>query len=239
MAIGGGGAPVGREAPATESCEVLDFGESPLEWKLLPPLSIGRVMPDAVLLPDGSVLVMNGSFAGKADDAVNPVFSVEMFNPATNQWQQMSPLRVPRLYHSTALLLPDGTVITAGTDEAFNVEPFHYPEYRLEIFRPPYLFRGPRPQVGGAPGSIHYGEPFDVECDHPAEIQSAALIRPGAVTHSFNSEQRHVGLSILARSPDLKLEAPPNPNIAPPGYYLLFVLNAEGVPSVGRFVHLS
>jgi hypothetical protein len=239
MMIGGGGAPVGRDTPATESCEVLDFGESPLVWKLLPPMSIARVMPDAVLLPDGTVMVMNGSFAGKADDAVNPVYSTELYDPAANVWKPMSPLRVPRLYHSTALLLPDGTVMTAGTDEAFNVDPFHYPEYRLEIFKPPYLFRGARPQVTAAPGSVHYGETFEVECDSPGAVQSAALVRSGAVTHSFNSDQRHVGLTIAAKSPALRLAAPPNANIAPPGYYILFVLNAEGVPSVGKFVNLS
>jgi hypothetical protein len=197
-------------------------------------------MPDAVLLPDGTVLVMNGSSAGKADDAVNPVFQSELYNPATNTWQTMGETRIPRLYHATALLLPDGTVMTAGMDEEFNPDPFHYPEYRLEIFYPPYLFKGPRPELQAVPATINYGVPFQVGCDNSSAIQSAVLLRCGSVTHSFNMDQRYVGLEISARSAaTLTLESPPNGKVAPPGYYLLFGLTATGIPSLGKFVQLT
>ena len=239
LVIGGGGLPEARSTPATNTCEILDLNDAAPSWKSIAPMTTPRVMPDAVLLPDGTVLVMNGSSAGKADDAVNPVFQSELYNPSTNTWQTMGETRIPRLYHATALLLPDGTVMTAGMDEEFNPDPFHYPEYRLEIFYPPYLFKGPRPDLQAVPPTINYGVPFQVGCDNPSAIQSAALLRCGSVTHSFNMDQRHVGLDISARSAaTLTLESPPNGNIAPPGYYLLFVLTAAGIPSLGKFIQL-
>jgi hypothetical protein len=149
-------------------------------------------------------------------------------------------MRVPRLYHSTALLLPDGTVMTAGLDEAFNVEPYKYPEYRLEVFRPPYLFRGPRPVVDSAPQMITYGDAFEISTSTPQSIDAVALLRTGSVTHSFNMDQRYVELIITARlSGALIVQAPPNANIAPPGYYLLFIRDEHGVPSEARFVRID
>jgi hypothetical protein len=240
LVIGGGGLPESRFTPATASCEILDLDDSNPEWKSIEPMSTPRVMPDAVLLPDGTVLVMSGSSAGKADDAVDPVFTTEIYDPMANTWRPMGDTRIPRLYHATALLLPDGTVMTAGMDEEFNPEPFHYPEYRLEIFRPPYLFNGPRPQLQSAPSAITYGMVFGVQSDDAAAIQSFALVRAGSVTHSLNMDQRHVSLVIAARSATtIAVKAPPHANIAPPGCYLLFALNAAGVPSIGRFVFVS
>lgn len=239
LLIGGGGLPEARSTPATSTCEILDLEDAALAWKSAPPMSMPRVMPDAVLLPDGTVLVMNGSSAGKADDAVNPVFQSEIYNPGTNAWQPMDNTRIPRLYHATALLLPDGTVMTAGMDEEFNPDPFHYPEYRLEVFYPPYLFKGPRPAIQSISPTINYGAPFQLSCTDAAAIQSAALLRSGCVTHSFNMDQRHIGLKILARSGNtLTLEGPLNAKIAPPGQYLLFILNAVGVPSIAKFIQL-
>jgi hypothetical protein len=240
LVIGGGGLPEGRTTPATNTCEVLDLSDAALEWKPIAPMPATRVMPDAVLLPDGTVLVMNGSSAGQADDAASPVFQSELYDPKTNTWKSMAETRIPRLYHATALLLPDGTVMTAGMDEEFNPEPFHYPEYRIEVFYPPYLFRGPRPEIQAVPNTIHYGVPFQVQSDTPVDVYSAALLRCGAVTHSFNMDQRHVGLKIAARGVStVTIESVPNANIAPPGYYLLFVLTADGVPSTGTFVKLE
>jgi hypothetical protein len=196
-----------------------------------------RVMPDVVLLPDATVLVMNGSSTGVADDGITPVFGADLYDPATGSWAAMRPMRVPRLYHSTALLLPDGRVLTAGKDEEFNPDPFKYSEYRIEIFSPPYLFRGLRPAITNAPGSITYGASFAVQTPNGAAISAAALIRPGAVTHSFNANQRYVGLSIISHTAgSVTLQAPPTSTIAPPGHYMLFLLNNAGVPSVGHFL---
>ena len=240
MVIGGGSLPGGLSTPATNTCEILDFGDPVLKWKAASPMQAARVMPDSVLLPDGTVLVMNGSASGKADNAADPVFQTDLYDPVTDKWTTMCDTRIPRLYHATALLLADGTVLTAGTDEQYNPEPFHYPEYRLETFYPPYLFRGPRPQLHAAPGTVAYGTNFEIQCDDANSVASVAMLRNGSVTHSFNMDQRYVGLHIANRSGStVTVAAPPNGNVAPPGFYLLFVLNVDGVPSAAQSVHLS
>ena len=239
MMMGGGGTPVSVRTPATRSCEILDLGAASPTWALAAPMARPRVMPDAVLLPDGTVLVMNGSSTGFADNGANPVYDAELYNPATNIWTTLCPMQVPRLYHATALLLPDGRVMTAGTDSVWNPDPFHEAELRVEVFSPPYLFRGARPSIHSAPAEVRYNATFAVETPDAAAIASVALIRCGSVTHSFNSDQRHVGLSITGRTSNtLTLRAPPNGFIAPPGYYMLFILNGSAVPSVARFVRL-
>jgi hypothetical protein len=244
LLIGGGGVPPSTDAAATDTCELLDVEDAPLRWQAAAQMAHPRVMPDAVLLPDGTVLVVNGSRAGWSHDANQPVYEAEIFDPATGAWSQVCARRVPRLYHSSAVLLPDGRVLTAGSDETYNIEPFHRHELRIEIFSPPYLFRGPRPQFAGGSGAvpeeIGYGAAFEVETPDAAAVRSAALLRPGAATHSMNMEQRFVGLRIASRSAGaLELEAPPGGAIAPPGYYMLFLISDAGVPSVARIVRLS
>jgi hypothetical protein len=195
-------------------------------------------MPDAVLLPDGNVLVMNGSSSGYADNGANPVWEAELYNPAANTWTTLCAMQVPRLYHATALLLPDGRVMTAGTDSLWNPDPFHHAELRVELFEPPYLFGGPRPVIAGAPATIAYGAPFAVETPDATSITAASLLRCGSCTHSFNPDQRYVGLVITARDAgSITVLAPPDGFVAPPGYYMLFILR-EGIPSVARFMRL-
>ena len=110
--------------------------------------------------------------------------------------------------------------MTSGSDHDFNVPPFNYAELRLEFFSPPYLFRGPRPVITNVPQEIAYGSGFTVRTSNASSIASAALLRPGAATHSLNMEQRYVGLSIQSRtSQSLTLQAPPDGFVAPPGYY--------------------
>jgi hypothetical protein len=239
MLIGGGGVPPATQMPATNTCEILDLGETPFAWRSVAPMANPRVMPDAVLLPDRTVLVVNGSAAGWAHDANQPVFDTEIFDPSTGAWTRCCARRVPRLYHASAVLLPDGRVLTAGSDETYNIEPFHKHELRIEIFSPPYLFRGDRPRVTAAPEEIGYGAAFEVVTPDAASVASVALMRPGAATHSMNMDQRYVGLRVASRAAGgLTLEAPPHGAAAPPGYYMLFLVSDEGVPSMARFVRL-
>ncbi|HEX2036455.1 MAG TPA: galactose oxidase-like domain-containing protein [Chloroflexota bacterium] len=244
LLIGGAGVafpqPAEPTTPATETCELLDLGLPAPAWQPAAPMPLPRVMPDAVLLPDGTVFVTNGSSTGVADNGINPVFPAVLYDPVADTWSTMASMRVPRLYHSTALLLPDGRVLTAGKDERFNPPPFNYPEYRIEVFSPPYLFRGPRPTIAAAPTSISYNTPFVVQTPDAPQISAAALLRPGSATHSFNPDQRYVGLAIAAgSSASVTLMAPPDGNVAPPGHYMLFLLDGAGVPSVAAFLHLG
>jgi hypothetical protein len=164
---------------------------------------------------------------------------VERFDTGTETWSQLCDIAVPRLYHSTALLLPDGRVLAMGKDALFSPDPFHYPEHRGEVVSPPYLFGAPQPTLTSAPAEVHYGQPFPVGTPQAASIDRVNLLRPGSVTHSFNMDQRLVGLVISgASSQSVTVVAPPSWEVAPPGFYLLFVL-ASGVPATGRMVHLS
>ena len=239
MTMGGGAIPQALEAPATNTCEVLDFSAGALAWAEAPPMAEARVMPDSVLLPDGTVLVTNGSASGFADMGAEPVFRTELFDPRSDTWSSLCSMRIPRLYHAVALLLPDGRVLTAGTDGEFNPHPFHTSNYRVEVFSPPYLFRGLRPRILGHQNHVSYGEPILVQTPDADAVASACIVRNGAVTHSFNHDQRLVGLVITGRSPSvLTVEAPPRANIAPPGWYMLFLVSHDGVPSEASFLRV-
>ena len=142
----------------------------------------------------------------------------------------------PRLYHSVALLLPDATVwLAGGNPSRGSYEP------HVEVYQPPYLFQSDgslatRPTITNAPASISYGNPFTVQTPDAASIASVVLIRNGTVTHAFGMDQRMVGMSFTAGSGTLTVTAPSNGNIAPPGYYMLFILNTAGVPSLASSV---
>jgi hypothetical protein len=247
MTIGGGG--VDREVfyrgghnddPSTDTVELLDLGAPNPGWKSVASMHHRRVLCDGVLLPDGSVLVVGGSSTGKSDVAVDPVLPTERYDAATDTWTQLAPINCPHLYHSTALLVPDGRVMRGGKDGQFQRNPYKYFEHRLELFSPPYLFAGARPQITSSPATGHYGQSIPIGCATPAAIARVALIRAGAVTHNFHMDQRYVGLEITATGPDqLTAKLPPNGRIAPPGAYMLFLIDGAGIPSPAAMIKLT
>lgn len=228
----GGWRPGGfAETDSTATAEIINFGEEHPEWRFTESMAHKRLNASAVLLPDGKVMVIGGNSTGQFDD---PVFAIQVFDPDTEHWQTVAPMTVPRRYHSTALLLPDGRVLSAGTT------PLERIETRMEVYSPYYLFRGARPTLENAPAQISYGQPFEVTytCAE-GSLRRAALIRPGAVTHAFDMDQRYVELSIeRSAGATARLIAPPDVHIAPPGYYMLFLLNERDVPSEAAFVRL-
>ena len=142
---------------------------------------------------------------------------------------------VDRMYHSTSLLLPDGRVLFAGSGEgAGGVDQKTY-----EIYSPPYLFKGARPTITTAPASVSYGQSFQVETPDAASIQKVSVIRLGSVTHAFDLSQRFLSLSFSAAGGQLSVIAPASGNLAPPGYYLLTILNGSGVPSISKIVRIQ
>jgi hypothetical protein len=157
----------------------------------------------------------------------------------------MAAAAIPRLYHSTALLLPDGRVVAAGGNpEGGHSVAWDPPdpeeEMRIEVFSPPYLFKGPRPAIGAVIIEWAYGQHVSVPTPQVAQIRWAHLMKGGATTHSFDCEQRLVDLPIVTRNTTtLEIAVPGNPNLAPPGWYMLFVVDTKGVPSVATWVHLT
>ena len=141
---------------------------------------------------------------------------------------------INRIYHSTAILLPDGRVLSTGA----GAQTGSVDQLNAEIYSPPYLFQGSRPSITSVPAQLSYGAPFPVATSSDSSIDKVTLLRLGSVTHSFDQNQRFVKLTFEAQTDGLSVTAPASGNIAPPGDYLLFVVNHQGVPSTGRFVRL-
>jgi hypothetical protein len=196
------------------------------------------------VLADGTVLATGGNSSGASLVDLNAgVYPAEQWNPATGQWKTLAAMQVTRQYHSTALLLPDGRVLSAGGGICGTCDQVGYLARNAEIFSPPYLFQAdgtpaPRPAIGSAPSTMGYGGKFDIGTAAPASITKVALIRLGAVTHSDNMEQRYVPLSYTAGATAVTATGPANANIAPPGPYMLVILDSHGVPSVARMLSI-
>ncbi len=243
MILGGGCTGCGPYPSTTDTTEITDvFSLAPPHWYPGPTMNRARRHLNAVLLPDGTVLAVGGRSDGEdPGEPVLPVYEAELYDPlgpANQGWQIMAAMARPRMYHSTALLLPDGRVLSAG---GTYVNPSFPSETNAEIYSPPYLFRGPRPVIMAAPENVTYGQEFSVLTPSPTDISSVVLMRPGSVTHSVNMEQRHVPLQFqLSTLPEgLLVTAPANGNLAPPGYYMLFILNGQRVPSEAVILHLG
>jgi len=174
------------------------------------------------------------------EDTSTASLQADLYDTATNTMGSAGSNAFPRLYHSVALLLPDATVWVAGGNPTRGTFEPH-----VEIYTPPYLFNpdgsaATRPSITTvSPNVVGYGTAFSVTTPDAANIASVVLMKDGASTHAFNMEQRLVGLTFTAGSGVLNVTGPPNGNVAPPGYYLLFLINNAGVPSVAQFVQVS
>jgi hypothetical protein len=228
---------MGGDNPATASTEVIDLGTSNPAWTQGPAMSQARIEMNAVMLPSGAILALGG--AANDEDTSAPSLKADLYHPDTDSFSSAGSNSFARLYHSVALLLPDATVWIAGGNPSRGSYQSH-----VEIYQPAYLFQSDgslatRPSISSAPSSISYGHPFTVQTPGASDITSAVLIRYASSTHSFGMDQRMVGMSFSAGSGSLTITAPPNGNIAPPGYYMLFILNGDGVPSVASSVLLN
>jgi hypothetical protein len=220
---------------------VIDLGAPQPRWQPTAPRTLPgapeRLHANAVLLPTGEVLVVGGVQRGHGDDEHAGVREAELYDAGKGTWSHDGArAAVPRQYHSVALLMPDGRVFTAGSDKEAR-EGVASAELRIEIYEPWYVEKA-RPAVSAAPAAVHYGERFEVTAG--GDVARVAVIRAGSCTHAFDADQRYVGLSFAKKAGDrLEVTAPPDGNVAPPGWYLLFVVDRSGVPSVGRFVAIG
>src|SRR5262245_43505776 len=233
---------MGGHNPATATAEIIDLSQVTPQWRTVPPMSLPRIQMSAVILPNGKVLASGGSI--NDEDGGTASRAADLFDPATETWSPAGVAAFARLYHSVALLLPDATVVTAGSNPTRGTY-----EDRIEIWKPPYLFTtdgsgnvvpAPRPTIGAAPARVGYAGSFQVQSPNAVDIGSVVLMRSGSPTHAFDMEQRMVGLTFsTAGGTTLTVSGPPDARVAPPGYYMLFILNRQGVPSVARFVQVS
>src|SRR5262249_31868689 len=148
------------------------------------PMASPRAYHNLTMLPDGNVLATGGELTLDGSSIANAVYQAELWSPATQTWRTLSLGQVPRLYHSTAILLPDARVFVAGGGSLYPATDYNNGEY----YSPPYLFKGPRPTITAAPANVVYGGSFAIQTPDAANIASVALTRPAAVTHQFDQD---------------------------------------------------
>ena len=229
---------MGGQAPGalpTLTTETINLSTTTPQWTPNTPMATPRHDLNAVQLPDGTILGVGG--ASGAGDYTNPVYAAELFTPSKTgglgTWTTLASQLGSRGYHSVALLLPNGTVLSAGSDSGTQYQTYG------EIYSPPYLFKGQRPVITSIPATIDYGAVFNVATAAPAAIGSVALIRLDTLTHADHMDQRMLNLSFTGGHGALQVTAPANANYAPPGYYMLFIVTSTGVPSVAKIVQVT
>jgi hypothetical protein len=220
--------------------QLADLSSNPPNVQNLPSLSQDRVWANATLLADGEVLITGGS--GVDNQLINVAYRAEILNPQTGQWRLDASAQIPRLYHSSALLLPDGSVLVGGGGAPGPVN-----ELNAEIYYPYYLYMNdgsgrpaPRPTIVSAPTSLHSGQQFTITVGANDKISYINLIRMGMSTHSYNADQLRIPLAFTQTGTSvnatLDLWAVQK---APPGYYMLFVFNAAGTPSIAKILSIQ
>ena len=231
MIVGGSDPPDG--AP-TNTAELIDLNDAAPVWRYTGAMTNARRHHDATLLPDGTVLVTGGTSSAGFSDPAGAVHATELWDPVTERWTVLASNRVTRVYHSTALLLPDGRVLLAGSGDGAQLPR----ELTGELYSPPYLFRGPRPLITGSISVMAFGGSYFVETPDAGRVVSASLLRLGSVTHGFDQNQRFLQLSIRRAVGGILLDTRVTNNLAPPGDYLLFIVNDAGVPSIARTIRV-
>ena len=245
--VGGGGdpgwdTPDARDNVPTATAEKIDLTAASPSWASAGSMATRRRHLNATVLPDGTVLVTGGISGGGELNNMNGtgVKAAELWDPATNEWTTLASQQVTRAYHSVSLLMKDGTVLSGASGDAFvpgTGEP--YPaERNHEIFRPPYLFKGARPTIAAAPSEVAYGATFTVTTPNAAQVTDLRWIRLPSVTHAFDANGRANTLSFTRTASGVEVQAPSGPNLAPPGHYMLFILNRNGVPSAGEVIRI-
>ncbi len=251
--IGGVDLPDGSRVPSATT-ETIDAKHPGDGWKLGSSLNLGRSYQNTVLLPDRSMVTVGGGYGQNLEDGVYRIDGsgarrqVELYDPETKKWQLGPAQMEDRGYHATALLLPDGRVFSGGDNRhPFEPDGSASQTDTAEIYSPPYLFKGKRPVIKKAPKKADWNESIKVTTAGKPKATSAVLVAPAATTHGNDMNQRLVPLRVKKpkhkkgkrRFNGLQLMTPPSAGVAPPGYYMLFVLDKKGVPSVAKWVQLG
>jgi hypothetical protein len=226
---------VGGGDPPTKTAEIIDLNQPSPMWTYTGSMAYARRQMNATLLPTGDVVVTGGTSSPGFNDAAGAVHAAELWNHATGTWTTLASNAVTRIYHAATLLLPDGRVLHTGSGDGLGDSQLNY-----ELYSPPYLFNGARPTITGAtPSSVAYGQTAFVETPDGPGITKVTFLRLGSVTHAHDMGARFVALSFSQTTGGLAVTFPADRATAPPGPYMLFLLNGNGVPSVSRIMRLQ
>jgi hypothetical protein len=226
------------DVPVTNRAAALDLNETVPTWREVAPMKWKRTFHTLTVLPDGDVLALAGTRSPQGNDVTSTgVLEPEIWNPATDTWAPMASSVRPRGYHNTSMLLPDGRILLAGSGRLDgSIMPN---ETTSEIFSPPYLHKGPRPTISQAPDRLRYGTQFALTTPDADRIAKVTLVRTGSVTHGLNMDQRYQELNFTRQGNTLTVDGPATANLAPPGVYYVFIVDANGVPSVAAMLPLA
>ena len=227
---------VGGGDPPTNTAEIIDLNQANPTWSYTGSMTSARRQLNATLLPTGDVLVTGGTSGSGFNDLAGAVRTAELWHPETGTWTELSSSTVARIYHGTALLLPDGRVLYTGSGDGGGSPN----EVSYEVYSPPYLFNGARPTITDAlPSHVSYGKTQLVKTPDGAKVAKATLIALGSVTHAFDQNTRLVPLTFSLEAKGVVVTLPESRTVAPPGPYMLFLVNTKGVPSEGRITLLQ
>ncbi|MBB5117697.1 galactose oxidase [Streptomyces eurocidicus] len=238
MVLGGGG--VGEDKKATAKTRIVDLRADRPRFHDGPDLYAKARYPSSVILPDDTVLTTNGSgdYRGRSD---SNILQAEIYDPAKNSGRAVADPLVGRNYHSGALLLPDGRVMTFGSDSLFgdraNSKPATF-EQQIDLYTPPYLHQGgKRPVIEDiTPRTVELGGKARLRTAQKRPLTKVRLIRPGSFTHVTNIEQRSIALDFTREKDGVSVTLPKDPSLVPPGWYMLTVVDDRGVPSEAVWV---
>ena len=231
-------------SPAINNCEIIDVSDPATTpgWSETAPMNHARIGNSVVALPNGRVMVIGGRQTSGRFDA-SPVFVLEceIYDPHTDSWAVTPAMAFPRQYHSSAILLADGRVFTSGgVDASIPGGAAAVNQTTSEMYAPEYLNSGVRPGITTAPVTAAYGSTVTIQSGEAAGISSVCLMAPGAMTHHTDTFQRYIKLNVSNQgAASLDARIPANGNIAPPGYYMLFIVDNLGVPSEGHFIRIG
>jgi hypothetical protein len=230
----GGGNDINNGSAAASIMDIR--GERPVVTPVAP-MSYGRHWVNSTVLADGRVFVSGGSKVKNARKGV--ARQSELYDPGTGTWTLGATAARARLYHSTSLLLPDATVLTAG-----GGAPGPQLNLNAEIYYPPYLFdangnRATRPRITSAPMTASVGALLTLASPDAASIARVTLVKSGSVTHSFDMDQRFIELDMRKTGGGVVVQLPASPNSTPPGNYMVFLIDRNGVPSEAAIVRIA
>ncbi|GAB2604607.1 hypothetical protein Aab01nite_78320 [Paractinoplanes abujensis] len=239
-----GGGEVGESPVSTTRTAIADLDTSNPIYEPGPDLPEPVRYLSTVLLPDDTVFTTGGSsgyrggpYGGKPR---SDLFTSQIYQPASNSFATAAESTVGRNYHSEAILLADGRVITLGSDPLYDEtgkNPGSF-EKRIEVYSPPYLFQGERPVITGGPATVRRGATVTFGTDSK-NVRRARLVRPSAVTHVVDVDQRSVAVDITPTEGGLAISIPQRKGLVPSGWYMLFLVDDKGVPSVARWVQVA